>query len=88
MTVDILAPSVVRREIDTMPPIECPNTMIFVPGAYLERINTIAASVYDRSDSSVGPWNAERSSLKSTAKKSKGRRPRDVKYGFIYEGDE
>ncbi len=43
------------REEATMPPMECPITMIFVLGGYNERIYEIAWDVYEIWDSSVEP---------------------------------
>ena len=55
-----------RSERATMPPIEWPRRMIWVCGGYKDRMYCIAEDVYVRSESSVGPWRAEKSSLKST----------------------
>ena len=57
-----------RRERATIPPMEWPMRMICVWGGYKERMYRIAEDVYARSESSVGPWSAEKSSLKSTVR--------------------
>lgn len=55
-----------RRDVATIPPIECPIMIIVVFGGYNERIYLTALVVYAICDSRVGPWKAERSSLNST----------------------
>ena len=54
------------RAVATIPPIEWPMTMIDVSVGYSDRTYSIARAAYAVSESIVGPWNAERSSLYST----------------------
>ena len=55
-----------RRDVATIPPIECPIMIIVVFGGYNERMYLTALVVYASCDSRVAPWKAERSSLNST----------------------
>lgn len=64
MTAEMLGEG--RSAVATMPPIECPMTIIEVLAGYSERIYDIAADAYAVSDCRVGPWKADRSSLYST----------------------
>lgn len=58
-----------RIEVATTPPMEWPIRIIEVPDGYSERMYSIARVTYRRCESRVGPWNAERSSLNSTARR-------------------
>jgi phosphoketolase len=56
-----------RSDVATIPPIEWPMIIMEVPEGYKDKMYAMAREVYAVWASRVGPWNADRSSLNSTA---------------------
>jgi hypothetical protein len=58
-----------RRDNATIPPMEWPMMMIWVCGGYSDKMYFMAADAYERSERSVGPCKADKSSLNSTVQR-------------------